>query len=94
MLGLGEQVGGDVGRVAAAVVDHQDFARPGNHVDADLTEDQLLGSCHVNVARPGDFVHFRNGGGAVGQGRNCLGPADAEDTVNAGKAWRPPEHGD
>ena len=85
MLRLGQQVGRDVGRVAAAVVDDQDFARAGDHVDADLAEDQLLRGRHIDVARPGDLLHPRHGCGAVGEGRNGLRPADAEDPVDAGE---------
>src|SRR6266702_2761558 len=88
MFRLGEEVGGDVGRVAAAVIDHEDLARPGDHVDADLAEYQLLGGGNVDVSRPGDLVDPRDRGGAVGKSRNGLRSADAEDAVNAGEAGR------
>ena len=85
VLRLGEQVGGQMGGGAAAVVDDEDLGRTGNHVDADLAEDQLLGGGHVDVARPGDLVDPGDGGRAVGQRRHRLGAADPEDPVNPGK---------
>ena len=65
MLCLREKVGGNVGRGAAAVVDHQDFARPGDHINADLSEHQFLGGGDINIARPGDLVDLRDCGGTV-----------------------------
>ena len=88
MLRLGEEIGGDMGRGAAAVVDDQDLARTGDHVDPDLAEDQLLGGGHIDVAGAGDLVHPRHGRRAVGQSRHGLGPADAENPVHPGKPGR------
>src|SRR6185369_2173339 len=85
MFRLGKQVGGNVGRTAAAVVDYQYLARTGNHVDADLSEYQLLGGGDIDVPGPGDLVNPRNCCRTVCQRRNGLRAADAEDAVDAGE---------
>ena len=56
VLGLGQQVGGNPGRIIVAIGQHQDFRRPGDQVDADPTEDPPLGGRHIGVAWADDLV--------------------------------------
>ena len=56
MLGLADQVGGDVRRVGSVVGEDRDLGRAGLGVDADLTEQEPLGGDHVDVAGAGDQV--------------------------------------
>ena len=66
--GFGAGVGGD---------DHLGGA--GDHVDADVAEDEALGRGDVGVARADDLVDPRDALGAVGEGGDRLGAADGED---------------
>ena len=84
VLGLGKQVHCNPVRVGAAVADDQDFGGPGDHVYAHPAEHLALGSGYVDIARPGDLVHRRYGGGAVGQRGDGLGATDGEHPVHAG----------
>ena len=88
MLGLRQQIGGDPVGIAGLVGDDQHLGRPGDHVDADLAEHNAFGGCHVGIARSDDLGDRRKGGGAVGQGRDRLGAADAENLVDAGELGR------
>ena len=88
MLGLRQQIGGDPVGIAGLVGDDQHLGRPGDHVDADLAEHDALGGRHISVARPDDLGDRRDGRGAIGQGRDRLGAADAENLVDAGKLRR------
>ena len=85
MLRLRQEVCGYVSRIGVSVGEDDDLAGPGNGVDSDLTENQLLGGGNVNVARPYDLVDPRNGLGAKRQGGNGLGPSDL---INVSVAWR------
>ena len=69
---------------ALRVGQHQDLARPGDHVDVDRAEDEPLGGRHVGVARAADLVDRRDGGGPVGQRRHRLGPAHPEEARDPG----------
>ena len=51
VLGLADQVGGDVARVGRPVGDQDDLARPGDAVDVDLAVDLPLGQGDEQVAR-------------------------------------------
>ena len=53
---LAEQVGGEVRRVAAAIVDDQDLARTGDHIDAYFSKNAALRGGHKSVAGPCDFI--------------------------------------
>ncbi len=86
MFGLRQKVGGHMLRVAAAVVDHQNLARSGDHVDVDLTEDLLLGRGHIDVAGAGNLVDPWHAFGTKGQRRNRLGSAHLENPINPGQA--------
>src|SRR6185369_2140868 len=66
MLGLRKEIGRDMRRSPAAVVDHQDLGRSGDHVDADLPEDQLLRGRDIDVPRAGDLVDLGNCSSTVG----------------------------
>ena len=83
VLGLADQVGGDVARVGRPVGDQDDLARPGDAVDVDLAVDLPLGQGDEQVARPDDLVDRRDPLDAVGQGRDGLGAADPVDLGHA-----------
>ena len=59
MLGLADQVGGDVHRVGGVVGEDRDLGRAGLGVDADHAAQQPLRRGHVDVARAGDQVDRR-----------------------------------
>ena len=88
MLGLGQQIGSDPVGMAGLVGEDQHLGGPGDHVDADLAEDEPLGGRHIGVAGPDDLGDRRDGRGAVGERRHRLGAADAVDLVDAGKLRR------
>ena len=88
MLGLAEEVHRHPVGWRTAVGNDQDFARPGDHVDADLPEDAAFGAGDIGVAGAGDLVDTRDRGGAVGQCRHGLRAADGEDAVHAGHMGR------
>ena len=56
VFGLAEQVERDPVGVVVAVGDHEDFRRPGDHVDADAAEDPALGGGDIGIAGAGDLV--------------------------------------
>ncbi len=85
VLGLGEQVGGDPGRVVLGVGDDHDLGRAGHHVDADLAEHLALGRGHIGVAGADDLDHRLDGLRAEGERGDGLRAADAIDLVDAGK---------
>jgi hypothetical protein len=92
VLGLGDQVGGHRARVGAGVGHDRDLGRAGEGVGADPGRDLLLGQGDVQVARPGDRVHGRDGLGPVSQGCHGLGSPDQPDLVHAEQGGGP-EHG-
>ena len=83
VLGLGHQVDGDEGRHGALVGQDEDLAGTGEHVDADVTHDELLGGGHVGVAGADDLVDARYRVGAVRERGDRLSAADAVDLVDA-----------
>ncbi len=85
VLGLGEQVGGDEGRVGAVVGEDQDLAGAGDAVDVDEPEDLALGGGDVGVAGADDLVDAGDLAGAERGGGDRLGAADGEDPVDAGE---------
>ena len=70
---------------AVAIGDHDEVARSGEAVDADLAEHLALGLLHVQVARPDDHVHAVDRFGAVRQRRHRLRAADPVDRVGTGE---------
>ena len=88
VFGLAEQVHRHPVRRRRAVGEHEDLARPRDHVDADLAEDVFLRAGDVGVARSGDLVDARHGRRAVGQRRHRLRAADGEGAVHAGHVGR------
>ena len=82
---LGQQVGGHLVSPGAVVGDHQHLAGAGEGIDRHPAVHRLFGQGHVEVARACDHIHPRDRGGAVGQGSDRLGAADAVDLVNAGQ---------
>ena len=83
MLGLAEQVGGDVRRVGGLVGEDQDLGGPGLGVDADPALEQPLGGDRPDRARPGHQVDPGAGADAVGEHRDRLGAADGVDLLDA-----------
>ena len=88
VFGLAEQIHRHPISGRTAVRQHQDFAGPGNHVDAHFAKDLALGLGHVVAPRPGDFVHSGNRLRPPGQGRNRLSAADGKDPIHAGQTGR------
>ncbi len=88
MLGLADQVGGDVRRVGGVVGQDGDLGRPGFGVDADPRAADPFGRGDVDVAGPGDHVDRCQLGAvgvdsAVGQQRDRLRAADRPHLVDA-----------
>ena len=83
VLGLGDQVGGDVIGQGGVVGQDHHFRRAGQAIDGHLSEDVLLGQGDEDVAGADDHVDGGQAFDAVGQGRHRLGPADAVDLVDA-----------
>ncbi len=94
MLGLRQQVGGDPVGIAVLVGDDQHLRGAGDHVDADLAEHDALGGGDIGVAGADDLGDRRDGFGAVGERRDGLRAADAENLVDAGQAPLPPAPAD
>ena len=93
VLGLADQVGGDMRRVGGVVGEDRDLGGPGLGVDADLRAADPLGGGDVDVAGPGDHVDRRQFGpvgvgAAVGQQRDGLGAADGPYLVDAQQRGR------
>ena len=84
VLGLGHEIDGHQPRVGRLVGHDADLRRPGDHIDAHIARDELLGRGHESVARAGDLGHRADGLGAVGQRRHGLGAADGVDLGDAG----------
>ena len=88
VLGLGQQVDGDVARIVRGIGQHDDLGRAGDGVDADPAEHLPLGLGDIGVAGADDAIDRRDGRGAVGQRRDRLGAADPVDLGHAGAARR------
>ena len=83
MLGLAQQVGGYPCGVAAAVCQHQNLGRAGNHINANLAENLALCRCNVDISGADNLVHGGHALGAVGKGGHGLCAAGFENQVNA-----------
>lgn len=80
VLGLADQVGGDMHRVGGGVREDGDLGRAGLGVDADAAGEVALGGGDPDVAGPGDHVGGRTAVGsrrAVREHRDGLGAAAA-----------------
>ena len=66
VLGLGDKVGGDELRIPA-IGEDDGFGGAGEHVDGAIGADEALGGGDEAIAGAEDFVHARDGFGAVGQ---------------------------
>ena len=88
VLGLTEQVGGNVGRVGGVIRNDKHLGRTGDHVDIDRAERQLLGCRNKGVARADDLVHLRDKARAVGQRGNRLRAADGNNGIYTGDLRR------
>ena len=82
---LSQQVGGDHLCVDRIVGDHQGFRRPGEQINAHLSEQLALGLGHVGVARPDEHVHRCYRAGTQGQGSQRLYAAHDVDLVGSGQ---------
>jgi hypothetical protein len=83
VLGLGEQIGGDVVRIGRLVGQHHHLAGPGEAIDGDLAEDVFLGEGDEDVSRADDHVHGGDLIDAERERRHRLGTADAVDFADA-----------
>ena len=91
MLRLRKEIGGDPVGIGGGVGEDQHFGRPGDHVDADLSEHPALGRRHPSVARSDDLDDGRDRLRAISQRRHRLRAADAVNLVNP-RALRGREH--
>ncbi len=83
MLCLAEEVGGHPRRVPGAVVYYKYLAGARHHIYIDNSVYEPLCRGHIDISRPRNFIHFRNGRRAVGKGPHGLRPADSVYPVNA-----------
>ena len=83
VLGLADQVGGDVDRVGGGVGEDRDLGRAGLGVDADHALEQAFGGGDVDVAGAGDEVDRSALLGAVGEHRDRLRAARGVHLVDA-----------
>ena len=83
VLGLGDQVGGDVRRDRRVVGQDRDLGRSSLGVDAAAPLDQTLGGGDVDVARAGDDVHRSAPLDPVREHRDGLGAAHGPHLVDA-----------
>jgi hypothetical protein len=88
VLGLTDQIGGDVLGVGRVIGQDCDLGGPGFGVDAHPRADQAFGGGHVDVARAGDQVNGRQFGAvgvdsAVRHQRHRLGPPDCPYVIDA-----------
>ena len=88
VLGLTEQVGGNVSRVGGVIGNDQHLGRACDHVNIDRAERQLLGCRNKGVARADDLVHLRDKTCAVGQRGNRLRAADGNNGIYTGDLRR------
>ncbi len=86
VFGLAEQVGGDPVGIVLAVGDHEDFARPGDHVDPDHAVKLALGFGDIGIAGAGDDIDRADPLGAIGERADRLRAAD-----RARSRRRPPD---
>ena len=88
VLGLRHQVGRDHHRLGRSIGQHADLGRAGDHVDAHIARNNLLGRSDKGVARAGNLVDTRNGLGTVRQRGHGLGAAHHIDLVHAAELGR------
>jgi hypothetical protein len=81
---LGDEIGGDPGGIGRAIGNDQHFGGARDGIDADLAEDLALGGSDIGIAGADDLVDAADGFGAIGQGGDRLGAADAVDFGDAG----------
>jgi hypothetical protein len=93
VLGLREQVRGDVNGVGGGVGNDHDLRRPGWQVDAALAEDLELGRGYPRVAGADDTVDGLDSGlgQAVGKGAHGLSAAGDDELIHAGEPRRTQE---
>ena len=86
VLGLGQQVGGDEGRLRRVVGDDQHLRRAGRAIDGDrqaAAGGADFGGHHVHAARAENLVHRRHALRSVGHGGNGLRAARLEYVADA-----------
>ena len=83
VLGLGDQVRGEIGRIGGAVGDDRDLGRAVFPVGANDAAQHPLRGGDVDVARPGDDVGSRAIARAVAEHRQRLGAADRMHLTDA-----------
>jgi hypothetical protein len=85
VLGLGEQIERQRGRIGLAGGDHEQVTRAGETVDANLTGYLALGLLHVQVSGSHDHVDGGDGPGPVGERRDRVRAAHPVDRVHSGE---------
>ena len=83
MLGLGEKVGRDIGRIGRFIRNDANLRRSCNHIDAYKSKDLFFGCRNIDVARSCNLVHLGNGFRSVGQGSHTLSTTDLVNSINA-----------
>ncbi len=79
--------------IATAIVDNQNLARSGDHVDIDQPEDQLLGGRNIDIARAGNLVDLGDTLRPESQRSNGLSTANLEDAIDPGNLCRSQDMG-
>ena len=82
VLGLRDEVGGDVGG-AAALAGDDDFSGAGKHVDGAVEGDEAFGRGDVEIAGADDLVDARDGFGSVGERGHGVRAAEAIELGDA-----------
>ena len=88
VLGLGHEIRRHQLGVRARVGEHHELGGPGQHVDADIAVDELLRRAHPLVAGAHNQVAALDRLGAVGERRNRLRAAHADDAVRSRERGR------
>ena len=88
VLGLGDQIGGEMPGIRARVGYDDHFGRAGERVDADLPGQLPLRLGDVGISRPDDRVAARDPLRAEREGRNRLRSPGAEDAGRPGDPGR------
>ena len=88
VLGLRNQVGGHLGGVRRGVGNHQRLGRTGQQIDTHYAVERPCGQDDPRIAGSDHHVAARHALCAQRQRRNCLGAAQTQDTINAGRLRR------
>ena len=90
MLGLRDEVGGEIVRIGTVIGEDADLGRAGLGIDADDTAQQPLGRRDIDVAGTGHEIDPGHAFDAVGEHRHRLRPTDRIDLRRPRAARRRP----